>query len=127
MRKNRSLRSWRFLWVGSPASRARGPKRVAKPRRNWARATRKLRQSRSLTRLRRDCHGSLHILPAAAPLVLARLYRPPKPPATQAKKSRRKRRLWVPIERLIQRIVLTFNCLCLRLNVTHCNSGPEED
>ena len=30
-----SLRSWRFLWVGSPESRARGPKRVAKPRAKW--------------------------------------------------------------------------------------------
>ena len=35
-----SLRSWRFLLVGSPESRARGPKRVAKPRGNGARATR---------------------------------------------------------------------------------------
>ena len=42
------------------------------------------RRSRSLTRLRRDCRRSLPILPAAAPLVLARLSRPPKPPATQA-------------------------------------------
>ena len=37
-----SLRSWRFLLVGSPESRARGPKRVAKPRGNGARATRNL-------------------------------------------------------------------------------------
>ena len=31
-----------------------------------------------------DCRGSLSISPAAAPLVLARLSRPPKAPATQA-------------------------------------------
>ena len=110
--------------TGEPGTRAKTSGEAAE---KWGEGNEKLRQSRSLTRLRRYCHGSLHILPAAAPLVLARLYRPPKPPATQAKKSRRKRRLWVPIERLIQRIVLTFNCLCLRLNVTHCNSGPEED
>ena len=42
------------------------------------------RQSRSLTWLRRDCRGSLPISPAAVRLVLARLSRPPKPPATQA-------------------------------------------
>ena len=45
------------------------------------------RRSRSLTRLRRDCRCSLPISPAAPPLVLARLSRPPKPPATQAKKA----------------------------------------
>ena len=45
------------------------------------------RRSRSLTRLRCDCRGSLPISPAAAPLVLARLSRPPKPPATQARKK----------------------------------------
>ena len=43
------------------------------------------RRSRSLTRLRRDCRCSLPISPAAPPLVLAWLSRPPKPPATQAK------------------------------------------
>ena len=41
-------------------------------------------EATGMTRLRRDCRGSLPISPAATPLVLARLSRPPKPPATQA-------------------------------------------
>ena len=36
-----------------------------------------------MTRLRRDCRGTVPISPSAAPLVLARLSRPTKPPATQ--------------------------------------------
>ena len=59
--------------MGSLESRARGPKRVAKPRRNRARVV-----------VDAACRGSLRMSPAAAPLVLARLSCPPKPPATQA-------------------------------------------
>ena len=70
--------------TGKPGTRAKTSGEAAG---NGARATKNRgssRRSRSLTRLRRDCRGSLPISPTAARLVLARLSRPPKPPATQA-------------------------------------------